>query len=75
MDKQKESSFVNRINARPRSRDTANKIIQVAGGNAAFGDMLRQMMWTSYCDAGQPFGATEEGMYIWIEHQQQTTAQ
>ncbi|HMB92832.1 MAG TPA: hypothetical protein VKP65_18425 [Rhodothermales bacterium] len=51
------------------------KIVQVSGGNAAFGDMMRHMMWTSYCDAGQPFGASEEGMYIWIEHQQQTRPQ
>lgn len=75
MEKQQDTPFAHRISARPHSRDMATRVIQVAGGDAPFADMMRQMIWESYCDAGQPFGATEDGMYIWIAHQQQTTAQ
>ena len=47
------------------------KFVQIAGGDAAFGAKLREIAWHSYCEADRPFGPTEEGMFLWLEHQQQ----
>ena len=45
------------------------RIIEVAGGDLAFAEMLRGMIWQEYCDAEHPFGPTEEGMFLWYERQ------
>jgi len=35
-------------------------------------DALRRMLWHAYQSANCPFGSSEEGMFIWWEHEQHT---
>ena len=57
--------------SKPPNQDIRLRLIQVAGGDPAFEAKLREMTWHVYSEADRPFGATEEGMFIWLEHQQQ----
>ena len=53
------------------SSDVRLKVIRVAGGDLQFAETLRGMIWQEYCEAGQPFGPSEEAMFLWMEHQLQ----
>ena len=48
------------------------QVLQVSGGDRGMGDVLRRMLWHAYQSANCPFGSSEEGMFIWWEHEQQT---
>jgi hypothetical protein len=48
------------------------QVLQVSGGDRGMGDALRRMLWHAYQSANCPFGSSEEGMFIWWEHEQQT---
>lgn len=50
------------------SNDVRLKVIEVAGGDLHFAETLRRMIWQEYCEAGQPFGSSEEAMFLWMEH-------
>ena len=72
-------SIMEKQKIRPKRRATAPdtphtplrlKLLQIAGGDAAFEAKLREMIWQEYCDAEWPYGPTEEGMFLWLEHQQ-----
>jgi|GEM_PF-2480164 len=59
------------------TRDSASErvqrqIVQVSGGDLSTGQMLRRMLWHAYQSANCPFGSSEEGMFIWWEHEQHT---
>lgn len=45
------------------------KVIEVAGGDPHFAEALRGMIWQEYGEAGQPFGPSEEGIFLWMRHQ------
>lgn len=45
--------------------DLTPRILRLAGGDKAFADQIREMMWGEYCGAGAPFGHSEEGMMVW----------
>ena len=45
------------------------KLLQIAAGDAAFADKLREMFWQEYSDADYPYGASEEGLFRWMEDQ------
>ena len=45
------------------------KLLQIAGGDAAFAHKLREMFWQEYGDADYPYGASEEGLFRWMEDQ------
>ncbi len=46
------------------------RLLQVAGGDTAFAEKLRELMWQMYSEAGLPMGVSEEGMYAWWTHTQ-----
>ncbi|MFQ5568723.1 MAG: hypothetical protein ACE5G0_03550 [Rhodothermales bacterium] len=71
MKKQESWPYRRMIRPRASSENIRLKFIQIAGGDAAFGEKLLEMAWQSYCEADRPFGPTEEGMFLWLEHQQQ----
>lgn len=48
------------------------KLLQIAGGDQAFADKMRELLWQAYCDADCPFGGSEKGMAIWWAHSQNT---
>lgn len=45
------------------------KLLQIAGGDVAFADKLREMFWQEYGEADYPYGASEEGLFRWMEDQ------
>ena len=53
----------------------ALSLLRASGGDQAYADMLRSMVWSAYGDAGYPFGLSEAGMSVWWEHQQHTRRQ
>ena len=55
--------------------DPRLRVLQVADGDPALADALRQMMWHAYCEAGRPLGPDEDGMWAWWAFGQQTTVQ
>lgn len=65
---------VARPTAEPIS-DPRLRVLQVAGGDAAFADALRAMMWDAYTGAGRPLGPDEDAMWAWWSYGQGTTAQ
>ena len=71
MEDRSSRSSSNITNTSTDSRDVRLKVVQVAGGDPHFAEALRGMMWQEYCEAGQPFGPSEEGMFLWMEHQLQ----
>ncbi len=54
------------------SQRMQQQILQVAGGDPSVAQMLRGMLWDAYLHANCPFGSSEEGLFIWWEHQKQT---
>jgi len=48
------------------------QVLQVSGGDRGMRDALRRMLWHAYQSANCPFGSSEEGMFIWWEHEQHT---
>lgn len=48
------------------------QLLQVSGADRGVGGALRRMLWHAYQSANCPFGSSEEGMFIWWEHEQQT---
>lgn len=46
-------------------------LLQVAGGNPAVAERLREVVWQEYCDAGRPFGPSEKAMLSWLAHERQ----
>ena len=58
-------------NTNVKAGDVGLKIIEMAGGDPHFAEALRGMIWQEYCEAGQPFGPSEEGMFLWMERQLQ----
>lgn len=60
-----------RAAVQPSSRSLPLRILQVAGGDHAFALQIREMMWQAYCDVDCPFGPSEEGMFLWFEHEAQ----
>ncbi len=42
------------------------RLLQVAGGDAAFAAKLRKMLWHAYRAKGCPCGLTEAGMFHWL---------
>ncbi len=46
--------------------DVGLKVIETSGGDPHFAEALRGMIWQEYCEAGQPFGPSEEGMFLWV---------
>lgn len=66
-----EEQTTNHLNSREASASVNHeelrlKIIQAAGGNSTFARKLRGIIWQKYCQAGQPFGASERGMMEWL---------
>ncbi len=55
--------------------DVRLRVLQIAGGDAAYAGVLRTMMWDAYSDAGLPFGSDEDGMWRWWASDLRTTAQ
>ena len=51
--------------------DVGLKVIEAAGGDPHFAEALRGMIWQEYCEVGQPFGPSEEGMFLWMGRQSQ----
>lgn len=49
--------------------DMRLKVVEVAGGDLRFAEALRGMIWQEYCEAGQPYGPSEEAMFRWMEDQ------
>jgi len=54
------------------SERVQRQVLQVSGSDRGLGDALRRMLWHAYQAANCPFGSSEEGMFIWWEHEQQT---
>ena len=48
------------------AHDVRLKVVEVAGGDPHFAEALSGMIWQEYCEAGQPFGPSEEGMFLWM---------
>ena len=51
------------------------RVLQAAGGDPAFADALRAMMWDAYVGAGRPLGPDEDAMWSWWSYGQATTTQ
>ncbi len=59
------------MNAPSGADEVRQKIIEVASGDPHLAEALRGMLWNEYCDAGQPFGPSEEAMFRWAAQQLQ----
>ncbi len=46
------------------------RFLRIAGGNAELARQLRGVAWQEYCAADRPFGASEEGMLLWLAYEQ-----
>ncbi|GAB5537735.1 MAG: hypothetical protein Rubg2KO_39840 [Rubricoccaceae bacterium] len=55
--------------------DVEHHLHQLDDENPLFADAMRMMLWDTYVEAGQPFGANEDGMYAWWAFGQGTTVQ
>ncbi len=51
------------------------RLLQVAGGNPDVARQMKAVMWQDYCEADQPFGASEQGMLVWMACAQRTTSE
>ena len=70
MEKQESRPIGRAVEPGPRQEGIRLKLIQIVDGDLAFEAKLREMIWHSYGEADRPFGPTEEGMFMWLEHQQ-----
>lgn len=55
--------------------DVEHHLHQLEDEDPLFACALRMMLWDAYVEAGQPFGADEDGMCTWWAFGQGTTVQ
>lgn len=55
--------------------DVEHHLHQLEDEDPMFAHAMRTMLWDTYVEAGQPFGADEDGMCAWWAFGQSTTVQ
>ena len=48
------------------------QLLGTAQGDPAIAESLRMLLWQAYQEADCPYGASEEGMFLWWDSEQQT---